>query len=154
MDKKLLAMAFVGILGLGLSVFLAVKYWPTKDCYMESPLSCFEPKAGVNGFAITFGNNVDETLFIQDITISKKGGKKCIFIKPEINGELDYYEQIEGQSAISFIISPEHPDGECLMTGLAVGEELVFDVEITYIFDGKRLVSKGGGKAVMTDRII
>jgi hypothetical protein len=122
-------------------------------CTLDSGLICQDQLIGNDGFMITFGNQNEKRIYIQDITISKSSGERCSYLKPEIvNLEKDYYATIGSNEATTFFITTDHPDGECLLRGLSAGNNYAFDIEITYFLNSIKKVARGSGVALYMDK--
>ncbi len=149
-------MIFITLLVLAFAIKLGLDgYEQYSFCRMDGQISCFSPVMGTDGFWLKFSNSHEGTIYIQDITISQKDGERCLFLRPEIaDADRDYYSTILPDKSQPFFTDRYHPDGSCLMEGLVPGEDYRFIVEVTYFFEGEKMVASGKGKTFFFDREI
>lgn len=136
-----------GCIVLCLILYFGLNFYVTRpSCHLEFPLGCHDPQLGPDGFMLNLDNLDTETIYIQDITISKKDGERCYYRKKEIiNPDTDFYSILAPQRSTFFFTDAEHIDGACLMEDMKVGNNYEYVLEIVFFHNDEKKTIIGGG---------
>ena len=140
MPKYIIVFIFIAVV---LTVLIFGVLNRTKECQLNAPLACDSPRLGIDGFKINIANIDEELLYFLDLVVIQKGKGWCNFhqyVPPE---KADLIPQ---NKAITYFISKDHFDGQCLMHDLVVGEEYKIEILANYSQHNKTFISMGSGK--------
>lgn len=133
---KIAALVVTGILIVLVCILLFLQIGAGK-CDLAYPLHCTQPYIDEN-FTITIGNEGDEPIWITNVAVSRQE-RPCVFPRSQ-------YDRLGSHEAIVYVISADHSDGVCLLSGMEKGVSYRVDIIVEYEIAGISRTSSGSAQ--------